>query len=191
MHNPDFLNVLNNHDIIFLNECWTNKTDAFELNNYKCFHKHRKKSKRAKRNSGGLCIFLKNNIADFFDEYEWDFEDGFILKSKSMIEDTEKHLYIVFVYLRPSTSSRNEIVDTNDVYECLLDKLTLIRNLDEIILVGDFNARTAKMSDLFDTSFFEESMISDENLIAETCIEENDLSIHHIKVQRNNMDIHN
>ena len=188
MHNPDFLNVLNNHDIIFLNECWTNKTDAFELNNYKCFHKHRKKSKRAKRNSGGLCIFLKNNIADFFDEYEWDFEDGFILKSKSMIEDTEKHLYIVFVYLRPSTSSRNEIVDTNDVYECLLDKLTLIRNLDEIILVGDFNARTAKMSDLFDTSFFEESMISDENLIAETCIEENDLSIHHIKVQRNNMD---
>ena len=90
IENPDFLDIIDKYDVVFLNECWINKNDSFEIQNFKCFKKHRKKSKKAKRNSGGLCVFIKNEIAEFFEECEWDFEDGFILKSKYLLKELNK-----------------------------------------------------------------------------------------------------
>ena len=188
IENPDFLDIIDKYDVVFLNECWINKNDSFEIQNFKCFKKHRKKSKKAKRNSGGLCVFIKNAIAEFFEECEWDFEDGFILKSKYLLKELEHFLYIVFAYMRPSSSSRNEIANVNDVYECLLDKLTDIRNSGEIILIGDFNARTGKLTDILDPYDFDDDNFFEENIIAENYIDERDLIFHGLNFKRENED---
>ena len=47
LHNVEFLNVIQNYDIIFLSECWLNSKDKVHLDNYTCFKKVRKRKKKS------------------------------------------------------------------------------------------------------------------------------------------------
>ena len=117
--NPDFIEIINKYDIVFSNECWTSKKDVFDMNDFTCFSKHRKKSKNAKRNSGGLFLLIRNHLIEYLEELEWNFEDGFIFKSRNALAQSEKYLYLLFLYMRPVNSSRTEIANDNDVYTVL------------------------------------------------------------------------
>ena len=105
--NPDFVNLNCKYYAVFLSECWLSHTSTFELDSYTCFTKARRKRRGARRNSGGLCIFIRNEFVNLFHVEDWNFEDGFILKSKYPCFPCNKYLFFMFVYLKPSTSSRN------------------------------------------------------------------------------------
>lgn len=60
----DFSNFLKRFDIICLNETWTNKNSIIDISGYsKPIHSYRRfQNRRAKRSSGGIIIYVKDNI---------------------------------------------------------------------------------------------------------------------------------
>ena len=74
----EFITLLSLYDIIVLNECWINKCSVVELSGYNVFTKPRKKRGKAKRDSGGIVIFVKDKFKDGMELVDWAFEDGLI-----------------------------------------------------------------------------------------------------------------
>lgn len=65
MENKEFSEFLvsNNIDILCLQETWTNNDSKIEINNYAMYHKPRPfKHIKAKRNSGGIVVFIKDAL---------------------------------------------------------------------------------------------------------------------------------
>ena len=186
--NPDFVELICKHDIIFLNECWLSSTSSVEISNYTCFLKPRKKRKRAKRDSGGLCILVRNNLIKHLEKVDWNFEDGFILKSKYPCRTNDKLLYFVFIYLKPATSSRNELVDDLDDFDKFSEKIAELKLHGEIIIIGDMNARTGQLLDIYDTSFLQNSRHSPDQFESDSLITFDDLKMNNITPKRKNKD---
>ena len=181
--------MITKNDIIFLNECWINDHDVLELRNFECFSKARKKSKKAKRNSGGICVFIKKDLIKYLEPINWDFEDGLIIRTKDIISCYNKFIYFVFVYMRPAMSTRNQFLDTYDSFDKLNDKIAELKNEGEFILIGDFNARTGNLKDIFDENI---TMNNDftPDFISNACfISENDLHFNDIAIERKNEDV--
>ena len=59
----DFKDFLNTTDITVIQESWLTKGDKVNLNDYKSFKANRRKSKKAKRGSGGLIVLYKEKYA--------------------------------------------------------------------------------------------------------------------------------
>ena len=119
LQNIEFVQAIQNYDIIFLSECWINSKTSITLDNYTCFKKTRKRKKRAKRDSGGLCIFVKNKLAHLFTNINWSYEDGIVLKIKNEFNPLQKHIYFIFTYMKPSSSSRNNLTNDLENYDLL------------------------------------------------------------------------
>ena len=63
-HN-DFVSILLKNDICIISESWTDEHFDFNLPKYICLNLTRKfKHRNAKRNSGGLTIYIKESIKD-------------------------------------------------------------------------------------------------------------------------------
>ena len=57
--NGGFLKIVNNYDIVFLYETWSNVNSIIDLNGFESFNFYRKfQHRNAKRSSGGVAIFL-------------------------------------------------------------------------------------------------------------------------------------
>ena len=185
---PEFVNVFNGNDFIFLNECWISYASKFELNGYNCYLKARKRKKRAKRDSGGLCVFIKNEINRFFELVEWENEDCFIFKIDKNYTNIGKDLYLFCCYMRPSTSTRNSFCDNLDVYDLLFNKITELRNENEIIIVGDLNSRCSTLQDYIVNDSCSNFDPVDDLVYNSNCITQNDLIENNISFSRMNED---
>lgn len=61
-NDKDFVDYINEYDIVCFCEMWTGKNSLLNLNGYKLFHSYRRFQNRcAKRKSGGLVIYVKNS----------------------------------------------------------------------------------------------------------------------------------
>ena len=80
LENLEFVEVISRFDIIMLSECWLSKNCKPSLSGYKCFKKYRKRHRRSKRNSGGVCIFIRESIFKGFENHKWEQEDSLIFK---------------------------------------------------------------------------------------------------------------
>ena len=134
----DFVNGLTGHDIIVLSESWTNELSDLSLKGYVCVSKHRRRRKRAKRDSGGLICYFKNEIWKGISKCEWDFEDGLLFKLCKTFFNLEHDLYLVAIYVKPASSSRDDL----NGFDFLTDKLSEVYDYGEIVVMGDLNART-------------------------------------------------
>ena len=114
LENMDFVNEFVSKDIVFYSETWTNKNSILNLDGFsKPICKHRRRCKKAKRDSGGLCIFLKNNIAKGVHIIPWDeFEDGLVLKLDKDFFRFDDNIFLLCVYIRQHNSSINSINTT-------------------------------------------------------------------------------
>ena len=186
----EFVQAIQNYDIIFLSECWINSKTSITLDNYTCFKKTRKRKKRAKRDSGGLCIFVKNKLAHLFTNINWSYEDGIVLKIKNEFNPLQKHIYFIFTYMKPSSSSRNNLTNDLENYDLLYEKICELRKEGEIILIGDLNARTGNLNDLLDDDVLNpESHLFNEYVVDnDLCIDESDLIVTETQIERFNED---
>ena len=133
----EFVKSINCYDIILLSETWTNKHSKLQLNGYVKVCKHRKRRKRAKRDSGGLVCFFKHEIWNGITCCPWHFEDGLVFKLDKFYFGFDNNVYLLFPYMRPNSSTRN-ILDTGvDTFEILADKVSELSNLGEIVIIGD------------------------------------------------------
>ena len=80
-------------------------------------------------------------------------------------------VYIIFPYMRSAYSPRNVIDDSFDVYDILINKPAELSIVNDIIVMGDKNARTVQLDDLTlvedvdDCDDRIEKLITHENLI--------------------------
>ena len=97
---PDFANKFKTHDIVFFSETWSNSKSKLVLDGFnKPICKHRVRKKHARRDSGGVCIFLKSRIAKGITVVDWnDFEDGIILKLEKDYFNFAQDIYLFSIY---------------------------------------------------------------------------------------------
>ena len=60
----DYLNFVQNFDIVFLSETWQRSENEFRLHGYECFDVPRPESINgsSRRGHGGVCLFVNQNI---------------------------------------------------------------------------------------------------------------------------------
>ena len=133
------------YDCVFMSETWTNESCDVDVKGFISFCKHRKRKKRAKRDSGGLVVYFKENIANGVHEEKWDdFEDGLCFRLDKDIFGWEEDIYLFCVYMRPNASTREGVNIDMNCYDMLEDQLARMSQKGGIIVVGDMNARTAQ-----------------------------------------------
>ena len=142
---PDFNKIISGHDIFCLQETKGN----ISVNGYKCYNSNRNDS-----NSGGVCIGIRKSIAAGTSEVSTNLcEDMVIVKFKAHFFHFDKDINLVNVYNSPANGSfkkRRQL--TNDepttTLEHVSDYLADIPASEDIVLLGDFNARTGILSDI-------------------------------------------
>ena len=147
---PEFLDLINQYDIIGLQETKLDLTNAAQfLDGYKIFCKHGKPISKVK--SGGIAIAVKHNIQKFIN-----------------IIDTQSKLVLWFSLSRRLTGKKNDILCgvvyiplSNSKY-CVEDPYVEIEQelksmsewYNDVLLLGDFNSRTDQSLDYIQVDNF-------------------------------------
>jgi exonuclease III len=142
-----FVNLITKHDIIILTETWTGKTSNIDLEGYYCYNFYRKfRHRNAKRNSGGIVIYVRNEIKgglsivkNWHDTIVW-------IKLDRDFFGTVEDIYIAGVYMWSDVSPISNIID-DDLFERLQNDIFLFESKGTVLVTGDCNARTACKSD--------------------------------------------
>ena len=189
IEDSDFLKHISPYDVIFLSECWFSKTtcSSLELSGFKVYCKARSRKKKAKRDSGGLCVLIKNSINCYFEVLDWENEDGLIFKVDKKNTLLESDLYFVFTYIRPNASTRNDLSNENDPFDVLWQKVAELRNNNELIVIGDLNSRTSTLLDFISIDFSNFDPF-DNDVYDNYCIDSDFLLENNIQKTRNNQD---
>jgi hypothetical protein len=139
------------HDICLLTETWTNERSNLELPGYVSYCFHRKRHKKAKRDSGGLAVFIKLAISKGVSVIK-NREDNVVwLKLDKTFFSLENDVLLSLCYVVPSVSSRQRDLDT-DIFDDLVNDMAHFKNMYsesgvDFILCGDLNARTGSRQD--------------------------------------------
>ena len=159
------------HDIVVLTETWL--TDHIELysDEYYNYHCIRPVHTRARRPSGGITILLRHNLRAIGNT-----------KITTIVKETEfciwckldKHhfntptdIYICAIYIPPqySTFWNNHAFDP---FEMLEQDILQFQNKGEVLLLGDFNARTGDKPDFVtdvELDDYDNCMTNSENIL--------------------------
>ena len=133
---PDFDEFLNTCDILGVAETKTCEDDVILFPNYTYFPKHRK---HFLRRSGGLGIFVKNNLLPYIDVIEIDSEYLMLIKISSSASATDRDTCIAFTYLPPEGSDYSDNDSFTEIETVLLP---YIDSCNHFYIMGDTNART-------------------------------------------------
>ena len=131
-------------------ETWTNERSDITLEGYEHYAFHRKRKPRAKRDSGGLILYYRTNIAKGIKFLKKFGESVIWIELDKEFFKLEQTIIIACCYVVPQGSSRNDILDIN-VFDELVMSIAQYASLYEhvgFIIMGDFNARTATDADL-------------------------------------------
>ena len=146
----DIESHIKGYDVYAMTETWLDN-DSKELipkpKGYYSYHNIRTKSKKAWRPSGGISIFIRNNIKEGIQIIETNSKFSQWCKMKKDFFNLEKDIYICTTYIPPKNSSfYNNNIDSNP-YEDISKEIQQYSIMGHIILQGDFNARTKNLID--------------------------------------------
>ena len=183
------------YDFIFISETWTNETSSVDIDGFKSFCKHRKRRKNARRDSGGLVVYVREKFVNGIHEEEWNNEDGLCFRLDKSFFGWEEDVFAVCVYMRPSGSSRDCVNVDVDCYDILEEQLAHLCDRGGIIVMGDMNARTGVKAECViidsDNECVNEPMTDvsiTQNMTGDSMICVNDLRDVGMSVERQNMD---
>ena len=136
------MDVINKHDIFAIVE--THATHNAELNicNFKHFIKCRDKS--GKRTFGGLSVYVNQKLSEGISYVPTENKNAIWCKLDKTFFNFQKDIYLGTVYLSPSNFERSNSVDL--IGELEVEMLHFLQKGD-IIVQGDFNARTGNMQE--------------------------------------------
>ena len=128
-------------DIIILSETWLKQSPPYNINlhSYKTINIPRPcKHRKARRNSGGLLIYIKNHL-NLCSEVIKQAVDRVWVKFKSPDTLLNEDLYICASYIPPLNSSSHCMLDPP--WTDIQREIIQFDKLGCVILIGDFNAR--------------------------------------------------
>lgn len=147
-NNSDFVKFITQYDIICLYETWTNKSSEIDINGYsKPFHSYRRyQHRRAKRASGGIIIYVKNELRDGVKLVKNDLDTLIWFKLEKSFFKTVNDRYVLAAYIPPENSPVYNILDI-DLFSKIETEINSYSEIGEVYLIGDLNARTGKKPD--------------------------------------------
>ena len=164
-----FLNTVKNVDILSLVETWGGGDNPqIQIPEFSLVtNSNRKKHGKARRFSGGISIYVKNQIQKGVSKLPYSNTDIVWIKLVKSFFNLQKDIFLGIIYFSPENSSGNS-QDLNDLYRTLLGDIEKYSSQGDIIVQGDFNAYTNTVSDsvIFDES--EHSNSDDQNYVSDT-----------------------
>ena len=144
---PIFEKELNEHDIFAVSETWLSNEDKISMEGYKFFPVCREKELGKIR--GGIGWFVREDLRKWIKIlYNISSENFIWSKLDKTFFNFNEDLYICSVYIPPENSSREKRMNKNHFIE-LAEKINKIKS-ENIILIGDFNARTKIFDDVIE-----------------------------------------
>ena len=144
---PDFLSEINKSDIIGISEThiFDEILSELDIPGFKRIsYKNRKKLKNANKTSGGIAVFAKNNIAKYLEPFKTHNEDIIWIKLKKKYHKLSNDLFIGTVYVSGENNTKSI---GEKIKKLSADIETIKATRGDIIIQGDFNARTANTKD--------------------------------------------
>ena len=146
---PEFVEFIEKHDIFCVLETHLNDSDIVDIDGYVFFAKHR--SQVYKRKSGGIGIYVRENIALFVNILENDTEYTLWININKHITNFDNDIVLGAVYLPPENSRfLNE--DELNYFETEITRMCSEHKY--VYLAGDVNARTSQLNDFIPSDPF-------------------------------------
>ena len=141
-NNKDFVNAISNTDFMFLTETWSNQN--ITIPGFEIIHSTLAKSlsKTPCRQSGGISLLYKSKFKNFITiakktkNFLW-------CKISKEILNFATDIYICGTYIPPEKSKYFD----QEIFEELENDIIQFSSKANVIILGDFNARTAKLTD--------------------------------------------
>ena len=151
---PDLLTLLNSNDITCIVESWFSETQCELMKNklidkFSILYTCRKKNNRAKRNSGGIIVFIKKCLNKHVSIVQQLDEDILWLRLSKLVTNYEQDLYLCCTYLSPRSSTRY-MGDAKRKLELLYEDVVKYRAIGHVMIIGDLNSRTSNLNDFID-----------------------------------------
>ena len=146
LEDPFVINLINSYDIFCMTETHCNSTDCPILPGYKVYLNNRPKQKNAWRASGGIACFVKESISKGvkFIETMKHSEICWLKLTKGFFH-LLNDMYICIVYMSPHNSSFTS--RREDLFEVIENNISTLDTMNQILILGDFNARTGTEPD--------------------------------------------
>ena len=134
--------ISNDFDIILLVETWEHEESKVpNIDGFALLYTWNKRSSR--RGIGGIACYIKKNISPHarfyknnpYNQYSW----------IEITDINDKKTYIAICYFPPINFNfyKKKNLDKNSPYNGLENDISSLRNEGNILLMGDFNARTS------------------------------------------------
>ena len=161
LNDPTFLKEVENDDIVSLVETHNNDfDDQLSIPGFKRV-KVKNRPSNSNKSSGGLAYFAKDKIFDYITPINNNNADTLWIKLKKDIFDKKQDIYIGTVYLKPYKNNNDNSKKILELFEEILS----FQKKGEVIVQGDFNARTNVDDDTITIDKFDDAfMIPTENL---------------------------
>ena len=145
---PNFINDILKYDIFGVCETWLNKgNEHLVVPEYKFYPLSRKKENDQSR--GGVGWFIRDSLKRYVKIlYDISNENMFFCKLEKKYFNFDDDVYVGMIYFPPENSSREKRIKV-DHFKNLVEKVSKIDS-SNIILIGDFNARTKDLTDTMD-----------------------------------------
>jgi exonuclease III len=144
----DFVNFVNEYDVLCFTETWQKTDDVLCIDGYTCIFVTGKKpvGKRG-RNSGGVCIYCKNKVSEGVRIVEKDVNGVIWVKLDKLFFNTDADIFLCVIYILPPGSPILER-DNLDFFYILETGIARYENYGNIIVCGDLNARVGDRDDV-------------------------------------------
>ena len=150
---PVVINLISSCDIFGVNETWLkddedeeeDNEDEISVEGFEYYPLNRKCKKGPSR--GGIGVFIKNELKDNIKiRYHLSNDDVLWCCLKKKFFGYNDDVYVGIVYIPPETSTREKRLNI-DHFQILQENVSKI-NSENIVLLGDFNARTGASDDV-------------------------------------------
>ena len=146
---PDIRSYIYNCDICLFCETWSNEHTDMDLEGYECKPVHRQRHINARRDSGGLVVYFKEQLSAGISIVKVHEDCVIWLKLCKNFFHVENDLMLALCYSVPENSGRQVFIE-NDVFDMLfadIAEFDVKYTNTKYIITGDFNARTATEND--------------------------------------------
>lgn len=146
-------NMLTFYDLIFLQETHLDKkaVDDISLPGYVSMHYCRTKRNKTFSNSGGISVFIKEShrkCIKFLPQSNSDIV-WIQIVSQNAIRSPNHEIFIGCVYIPPEFSSFGKQY-TRKIWDSLEQDIEVLSQRGQIVLCGDFNARSGRLTDFIE-----------------------------------------
>jgi hypothetical protein len=147
LNDEEFLKLIKSNDIVFLSETWTDNDSDIGIDGYSCFNFYRKfRNKRAKRNSGGIVIYVRDLYKDGVTVVKNNFDTIIWLKLDKSYFGFDTDVYLCGLYLWPDDSPITQIFQ-EDLFDVLSNDVFHFEEFGKVLLIGDWNCRVGNRND--------------------------------------------